>query len=191
MALLDDSVVEIANEVEEMEKLIDPLTVIKDNIDDLHEQLAKDLLKTLSSLDWKRFEDIVVDLLTKMGYGDGEVTQRSNDEGLDGIIKEDKLGLENIYIQAKRYGIGNSVGREAVQSFSGALDAKGARKGVFLTTSHFTDKAKAYADRLETKRIVLIDGKELANLMITYNVGVNKKVSFVIKELDFDYFKVE
>lgn len=191
LALLDDSVVEIANEVNEMEKLIDPLTVIKNNIDDLHEQLAKDLLKTLSSLDWKRFEDIVVDLLTKMGYGDGEVTQRSNDEGLDGIIKEDKLGLENIYIQAKRYGIGNSVGREAVQSFSGALDAKGARKGVFLTTSHFTDKAKAYADRLETKRIILIDGKELANLMITYNVGVNKKVSFVIKELDFDYFKVE
>ena len=191
LALLDDSVVEIAHEVNEMEKLVDPLTVIKDNIDDLHEQLAKDLLKTLSNIDWKRFEDIVVELLTKMGYGDGEVTQRSNDQGLDGIIKEDKLGLENIYIQAKRYGIGNSVGREAVQSFSGALDAKGARKGVFLTTSHFTDKAKAYADKLETKRIILIDGKELANLMITYNVGVNKKVTFIIKDLDFDYFKVE
>ena len=144
----------------------------------------------MSNLDWIKFEDIVVDLLTQMGYGDGEVTQRSNDEGLDGIIKEDKLGLENIYIQAKRYAIGNSVGREAVQSFSGALDAKGARKGVFITTSHLTD-IKAHADRLETKRIILIDGKELANLMITYNIGVNKKVSFVIREMNFDYFKVE
>ncbi|MEK3934084.1 restriction endonuclease [Sporosarcina sp. FSL W7-1349] len=191
LALLDENIVDIAEEVNEMEKLIDPLTAIKDNINDLHEQLSKDLLKTLSNLDWKKFEDIVVDLLTKMGYGDGEVTQRSNDEGLDGIIKEDKLGLENIYVQAKRYGMGNSVGREAVQSFSGALDAKGARKGVFITTSHFTDKAKAYADRLESKRIILIDGKELTNLMIAYNVGVNKKVSFVIKEIDFGYFDEE
>ena len=191
LALLDENIVDIAEEVNEMEKLIDPLTAIKDNINDLHEQLAKELLKTLSNLDWKKFEDIVVDLLTKMGYGDGEVTQRSNDEGLDGIIKEDKLGLDNIYVQAKRYGIGNSVGREAVQSFSGALDAKGARKGVFITTSNFTDKAKAYADRLESKRIILIDGKELTNLMIAYNVGVNKKVSFVIKEIDFGYFEEE
>lgn len=191
LALLDENIVDIAEEVNEMEKLIDPLTAIKDNINDLHEQLAKDLLKTLSNLDWKKFEDIVVDLLTKMGYGDGEVTQRSNDEGLDGIIKEDKLGLENIYVQAKRYGMGNSVGREAVQSFSGALDAKGARKGVFITTSHFTDKAKAYTERLESKRIILIDGKELTNLMIAYNVGVNKKISFVIKEIDFGYFEEE
>lgn len=191
IALLDDNIIDIANEVDEMEKLIDPLTAIKSNINDLHEQLAKDLLKTLASLDWRKFEDIVVDLLTHMGYGDGEVTQRSNDEGLDGIIKEDKLGLENIYIQAKRYGIGNSIGREAVQSFSGALDAKGARKGVFITTSYFTAKAKEYASRLESKKIILIDGKDLTNLMITYNVGVDKKISFVVKEINFDYFKEE
>ncbi|WP_338656290.1 restriction endonuclease [Sporosarcina psychrophila] len=191
LELLEDNVTDIENEVDEMDKLVDPLTIIKANINDLHEQLADDLLKTLISLNWKKFEDIVVDLLTKMGYGDGEVTQRSNDEGLDGIIKEDKLGLENIYVQAKRYGAGNSVGREAVQSFSGALDAKGARKGVFITTSHFTSGAKSYANKLESKRIILIDGKELSNLMISYNVGVDNKTTFIVKDLNYDYFKEE
>lgn len=124
-----------------------------------------------------------------MGYGDGKVTQRTNDEGLDGVIKEDKLGLDNIYVQAKRYGATNSVGRDVVQSFSGALDGKGARKGVFITTSYFTDNAKQYAERLDAKKIILIDGKQLAKLMIDHNVGVDISETFVIKSIDYDYFK--
>ena len=138
-----------------------------------------------------KFEDIVVELLTVMGYGDGEVTQRSNDEGLDGVIKEDKLGLDNIYVQAKRYAVNNSVGRDVVQSFSGALDGKGARKGVFITTSHFTENAKKYAERLESKKIILIDGIELSKLLIAHNVGVNISQTFVVKAIDYDYFKDE
>jgi restriction system protein len=110
---------------------------------------------------------------------------------LDGVIKEDKLGLDNIYVQAKRYAINNSVGRDVVQSFSGALDGKGARKGVFITTSHFTENAKKYAERLESKKIVLIDGIELSRLMIAHNVGVNSSQTFVVKAIDYDYFKDE
>ncbi len=120
-----------------------------------------------------RPEDIVVELLTVMGYGDGKVSKRTNDEGLDGVIKEDKLGLDKIYVQAKRYAANNSVGRDVVQSFSGALDGKGARKGVFITTSYFTDNARKYAERLEAKKIILIDGMELSKLMIDHNVGVD------------------
>ncbi|MFD1927316.1 restriction endonuclease [Sporosarcina siberiensis] len=191
LELLEENVFDIAVEVEEMEKLVDPLTAIKENVNDLHNQLADELLNELMRLDWKKFEDIVIDLLTTMGYGDGEVTDRTNDEGLDGIIKEDKLGLDNIYVQAKRYGIGNSVGRAAVQGFSGALDGKGARKGVFITTSYFTNGAKEYAKKVDSKSIILIDGKELASLMISYNVGVDIKTTFVVKELNYNYFKEE
>ncbi|WP_332694716.1 restriction endonuclease [Halalkalibacter lacteus] len=115
----------------------------------------------------------MVELLTVMGYGDGKVSKRTNDEGLDGVIKEDKLGLDKIYVQAKRYAANNSVGRDVVQSFSGALDGKGARKGVFITTSYFTDNARKYAERLEAKKIILIDGMELSKLMIDHNVGVD------------------
>lgn len=189
--LLEENVFDIENEVEEMEKLVDPLTAIKENINDLNNQLADELLTTLSNLDWKKFEDIVIDLLTKMGYGDGEVTDRTNDEGLDGIIKEDKLGLANIYVQAKRYGVGNSVGRAAVQGFSGALDGKGAKKGIFITTSYFTEGAHKYAKIVDSKSIILIDGKALAGYMIAYNVGIDIKTTFIVKELNHGYFKEE
>lgn len=187
--LLNDSTKEIENEIEELDKVIDPLEVVKEKIKELSNQLADTLLKQLQSVHWIKFEDIVVELLTVMGYGDGEVSQRSNDEGLDGVIKEDKLGLENIYVQAKRWGAGKSVGRDTVQGFSGALDSKGARKGVFITTSHFTKGAKEYAERLEAKKIILIDGIELASLMISHNVGVDNKMTFVVKEIDYDYFE--
>lgn len=191
LELLNNNKKGIASEVEELEKVVDPLNVVKENIEELNNQLSNTLLKNLTKVHWMRFEDIVVELLTVMGYGDGQVTKRTNDEGLDGIIKEDKLGLENIYIQAKRWKVGNSIGREVVQSFSGALDSKGARKGIFITTSHFTEGAKKYADKLEAKKIILIDGKELSKLMIAYNVGVEKKSQFIIKDIDYDYFKEE
>lgn len=191
LELLSESKGEIEDEISELERVVDPLTVVKEKLNELRNELADTLLKQLRTVHWMKFEDIVVELLTVMGYGDGEVTQRSNDEGLDGVIKEDKLGLDNIYVQAKRYAINNSVGRDVVQSFSGALDGKGARKGVFITTSHFTENAKKYAERLESKKIVLIDGIELSKLMIAHNVGVNSSQTFVVKAIDYDYFKDE
>lgn len=189
LELLTENMNEIEEEIEELEKVIDPLTIVKEKLDELKQELAETLLKQLRNVHWIKFEDIVIELLTVMGYGDGKVTQRTNDEGLDGVIKEDKLGLDNIYVQAKRYGATNSVGRDVVQSFSGALDGKGARKGVFITTSYFTDNAKQYAERLEAKKIILIDGKQLAKLMIDHNVGVDISETFVIKSIDYDFFK--
>ncbi|MDV2683953.1 restriction endonuclease [Alkalihalophilus lindianensis] len=191
LELLKESKGEIKEEIEELEKVIDPLTIVKGKLDELKNELANNLLKQLQSIHWMKFEDIVVELLTVMGYGDGKVTQRSNDEGLDGVIKEDKLGLDNIYVQAKRYAANNSVGRDVVQSFSGALDGKGARKGVFMTTSSFTENARKYAERLEAKKIILIDGTKLAKLMIDHNVGVDVSNTFVVKAIDYDYFKDE
>ncbi|MDG5473291.1 restriction endonuclease [Jeotgalibacillus sp. ET6] len=189
--LLNESNSEITEEIEELERNVDPITVVKEKLDELNNELAENLLKKLRNVHWMKFEDIVVELLTVMGYGDGHVTQRTNDEGLDGVIKEDKLGLDNIYVQAKRFAANNSVGREIVQSFSGALDGKGARKGVFITTSYFTEGAKKYAERLESKKIILIDGIELSKLMISYNVGVDINQTFIVKAIDFDYFKDE
>ncbi|WP_077624973.1 restriction endonuclease [Sediminibacillus massiliensis] len=188
--LLNESNNEIKEEIEELEKVVDPLTIVKEKLNDLKEELADSLLKQLRNVHWMKFEDIVVELLTVMGYGDGRVTQRSNDEGIDGIIKEDKLGLDNIYVQAKRYAENQSIGRNAVQGFSGALDGK-ARKGVFITTSKFTDNARTYVESLEAKKIILIDGLELANLMISYDVGVDVNHTFVVKAIDYDYFKDE
>ncbi|WP_019377650.1 restriction endonuclease [Virgibacillus halodenitrificans] len=187
--LLKENKQEIEGEIEELEKNVDPLLIVKEKLNDLKDELASNLLKKLTEIHWMKFEDIVVELLTKMGYGDGEVTQRTNDEGLDGLIKEDKLGLENIYIQAKKYAVNRSIGRDAVQSFSGALDGKGARKGVFLTTSYFTANAIEYAKSLAPKKIILIEGTELAKLMINYGVGVNVSNTFSVKEIDYDYFK--
>lgn len=189
--LLNDTKEEIEAEIEELEKVIDPLTIVKDKLNELQDELAENLLKKLRNVHWTKFEDIVIELLTTMGYGDGEVTQRTNDEGLDGVIKEDKLGLDNIYVQAKKWGENNSIGRELVQSFSGALDAKGARKGVFITTSKFTAGAQEYVKRLETKKIILIDGKQLAKYMIEYKIGVNIKETLIVKDVDDDYFKEE
>jgi restriction system protein len=192
LELLNENKNEIEEEIEELEKVVDPLTVVKEKIDELKQELAETLLKQLRNVHWIKFEDIVIELLTVMGYGDGKVTQRSNDEGLDGIIKEDKLGLDNIYVQAKRYNATNSIGRDIVQSFSGALDGKRARKGVFITTSYFTENARQYAKQLgEAKKIILIDGKELAKLMIDHNVGVDVSQTFVVKSIDYDYFKDE
>lgn len=187
--LLTDNEQDIHEEIEELEKVIDPFEVIQEKVEDIENELINDLLEHLKNAHWRRLETIVVELMTAMGYGDGEVTEKTNDGGLDGIIKEDKLGLDNIYLQAKKWE--NSVGRPEVMSFSGALDAKGARKGIFITTSLFTTGAKEYAERLESKKIILIDGRRLAKLMIENNIGVNVKRKIVIKEVDFSYFEGE
>ncbi|MFB5282897.1 restriction endonuclease [Peribacillus sp. Hz7] len=189
LALLNDNSEEINEEIEELEKFIDPFEVIQDKVEEIEDELITKLVDELKKAHWRRLETIVIDLLTAMGYGDGQVTEKTNDGGLDGIIKEDKLGLDNIYVQAKRWE--NTVGRPEVMSFSGALDAKGARKGIFITTSNFTKGAEEYVERLESKKIILIGGKKLARLMIENDIGVSVKKRFVIKEIDFSYFEGE
>lgn len=159
----------------------------------INDDLAADLLqKTLEQSPFF-FEHLVVDLLVKMGYGgsfanSAQVTQYVHDDGIDGIIFEDKLGLDKIYIQAKRYKLDNTIGKPQIQQFSGALDEQKASKGVFITTSSYTKEAKLYVEKLN-KKIVLIDGQELARYMIEFNVGVSTRKIYEVKRLDTDYFE--
>ncbi len=161
----------------------------------LRKSLAQELLTRVIELSPAFFERLVVELLVKMGYGGsikdaGKAIGKSGDEGIDGTIKEDKLGLDIIYIQAKRWQIGNVVGRPELHKFVGALAGQGAKKGIFITTSSFTKDALEYSPKNETK-IVLIDGQQLSQLMIDYNLGVNTQQIYEIKKLDSDYFGEE
>lgn len=131
------------------------------------------------------FERLVMDLLVQMGYGAGKVTRRSRDGGIDGIIDEDKLGLEKIYIQAKRWQ--NHVSRPDVESFVGAIDRERGNKGVFITTSDFSKEA--YEHSSTHVNLVKINGRRLAELMIQYNIGVTNKNTYEIKKIDLDYFE--
>lgn len=160
----------------------------------LRNQLASDLLDSIKSASPAFFERLVIDLLVKMGYGGsrreaGEAMGRSGDEGIDGIIKEDRLGLDIIYLQAKRWTTG-TVGRPEIQKFAGALQGQRARKGIFLTTSAFTNDAHDYVSMIDSK-IILIDGKRLAELMIDHGVGVTPLASYEVKRVDTDYFVEE
>jgi restriction system protein len=159
-------------------------------IQQLTKELASDLLQIIKKSSPAFFEKLVVDLLLKMGYGGtrkdaGKTVGRSSDGGIDGIINEDRLGLDVIYIQAKRWE--NSVGRPEIQKFAGALQGVRARKGIFITTSTFTSEAKDYVSRIDSK-IILIDGETLAQFMIEYNVGVTPFAVYQIKKVDSDYF---
>lgn len=160
----------------------------------LDSALADERLEQIHSLSPKFFEQLVVDLMLAMGYGGsqkdaGQATQYTNDGGVDGIIKEDKLGLDSIYLQAKRYR-DNTVGRPDIQAFAGALDMHRARKGVFITTASFSKDAREFVSMIE-KRLVLIDGRELAALMIEHNVGVSTRELYAVKAIDSDYFLEE
>ncbi|MCA1567513.1 MAG: restriction endonuclease [Acidobacteria bacterium] len=157
----------------------------------IRENLASQLLDRIKQASPSFFERLVVELLVKMGYGGsrsdaGRAVGRSGDGGIDGIIKEDRLGLDVIYIQAKRWDE-NTVGRPDVQQFAGALQGQRANKGIFLTTSKFTNEAQEYVSRIGSK-IVLINGEQLAQLMIDHNVGVSVSTSYEIKRIDSDYF---
>lgn len=168
-----------------------PKEQIEEAISLLNDNLKDELLEEVLSMDPFQFERLVLELLVKMGYGGRNLkniqnTTASNDEGIDGLIKEDALGLDHIYIQAKRWK--NTVGRPEIQNFVGALTGHGASKGVFMTTSQFSKQAVLYADRHLATKIVLIDGKELVNLMITYDLGVNIADTYQIKDIDIDYF---
>ena len=139
------------------------------------------------------FEHLVVRLLTKMGYGGsiedaGSVIGQTGDEGIDGIIREDKLGFNLIYIQAKRWECDRTVGRPEIQKFVGALAGQGATKGLFITTAKFTKEARQYAEKQHTTKIVLVDGITLAKLMIEFNLGVSTETTYEIKRIDTDFF---
>ena len=161
----------------------------------IRKSLAQDLLNKVISLSPAFFEKLVVELLVRMGYGGsikdaGRAIGKSGDEGIDGTIKEDKLGLDIIYIQAKKWQTGNVVGRPELQKFVGALAGQGAKKGIFITSSSFTRDALDYTPKNETK-IVLIDGQQLAQYMIDYNLGVTSLNNYEVKRMDSDYFGEE
>ena len=159
----------------------------------IRDELADELLDYVLDVSPAFFERLVVDLLLAMGYGGsladaGEILGRSGDGGIDGRIQEDKLGLSTIYIQAKRWDRGQSIGRKEIQAFVGSLMGQGAAKGVFITTSYFTAHAQEYAASLSNLKVILIDGQQLAKLMIEHNVGVAVEHSIIIKRVDSDYF---
>jgi restriction system protein len=169
----------------------------EEQLQDAHQRLCDDLaaqlLDQIAELSPEFFEKLVLDLMLAMGYGgsrdeSGSVTNAGADEGIDGIINEDQLGLDTIYLQAKRWQ--GTVGRPEIHKFVGALHGRRARKGVFLTTSSFSRDAIEYADTIETK-VVLIDGRRLAELMIKHDVGCNPSQTFIVKKLDSDYFTEE
>jgi restriction system protein len=174
----------------EEEKGKTPEELLEAAYQQINDQLASDLLKQIKALPPALFEKIVVELLVGMGYGGtikdaGQAIGKSGDEGIDGVIKEDRLGLDAIYLQAKKWE--NTVGRPEIQKFAGALQGQRAKKGIFITTSYFSKEAYDYTSRIDTK-IVLIDGEQLARLMIDHNIGVTPVSKYEIKKIDSDYF---
>lgn len=160
----------------------------------LDSALAEDLLEQVLSLTPAHFERLIVDLLIAMGYGDGRAEMghalgKSGDGGIDGVVNEDKLGLDAVYIQAKRYAPENVVGRPALQAFIGSLTGESASKGVFVTTSSFSKEARDYVRRVQ-QRVVLIDGSRLARLMIDHGVGVRVDKTYVLRSIDANFFDV-
>lgn len=154
---------------------------------ELNDSLSNELLDLILERDPAFFERLVVNLLERMGYGNGETTQYVGDGGIDGIITTDALGFDPIHVQAKRYAIESKVSRPEVQAFAGAL--KSVTRGAFITTSTFTNEAREYADTFPHATIILIDGKELTKLMIKHNLGVTTERSYEIKRIDGDYFE--
>lgn len=178
---------------EENDSNITPEESIEFGYQKLKESVSEDIILKIKECSPGFFERLVVELLVKMGYGGtlkeaGQVLGKSGDGGIDGIIKEDKLGLDVIYIQAKRWE--NVVGRPEIQKFAGALLGQKAKKGIFITTSWFTSDALEFVKNLDSK-IVLIDGEMLTELMIEFNLGVSTYKSYELKKLDSDYFVEE
>src|SRR5574341_279185 len=181
---------EIAESAEGEDELVQtPEEILYQSYQELREGLAQELLETVKRCSPRFFEQVVLDLLIAMGYGGSRQAAAhavggSGDGGIDGIINEDKLGLDVVYVQAKRWD--GNVGRPQIQAFAGSLEGVRARKGVFITTSAFTQDALDYVKQIE-KKIVLINGRELAQLMIDHNVGVSEVAIYSTKRIDLDY----
>lgn len=168
-----------------------PQELLESAYQKIREELADNLLERIKNCSPSFFERLVVEVIVKMGYGGtrqdaGKAIGKTGDEGIDGIIKEDRLGLDTIYIQAKRWQ--NTVGRPEIQKFVGALTGQRAKKGLFITTADFSSEAWNYASNIDIK-IVLIDGETLADLMIEHNVGVSLVNTYELKKIDSDYFE--
>ncbi len=184
-----------SNEVLPVEENLEELTpeeAIENAYQRIREDLSEKLLGSVLSSSPGFFEKLVVELLVKMGYGGSQrdaarAVGQSGDEGIDGIIDEDRLGLDTIYVQAKKWNSSTTIGRPEIQKFVGALQGKRARKGIFITTARFSAEAREYVSNIETK-VVLIDGKRLTDLMIDNGVGVTSRTSYELKDLDTDYF---
>ena len=168
---------------------ISPDEQIEVTYEQLRTKLADELLEAVKAVSPERFEELVVELLVKIGYGRGQRVGRSGDGGIDGIVTQDRLGFEKVYVQAKRWDTAQ-IGEPEIRNFSGSLDPHGATRGVFITTSRFSETAKQTADDAarNNKTILLIDGPKLARLMIEYNVGVITRTAYEIKEIDENYF---
>lgn len=168
---------------------ISPEEQIEVTYEQLKTMLADDLLDALKAVSPERFEELVIELLVEMGYGSGLRVGRSGDGGIDGIVTEDRLGFEKVYVQAKRWDTAQ-INEPEIRNFSGSLDPHGATKGVFITTSRFSGPARQAADDAarNNKTLRLIDGRELSYLMIEYGVGVVTKATYAVQELDENYF---
>lgn len=167
-----------------------PEEYIESGIAAVEYKIRREIIENIKNCSYRFFEKLVIDLLLAMGYGGsrqeaGKLTSRGSDEGIDGIINEDILGLDVIYVQAKRWE--NTIGRPELQKFAGALQGKRAKKGIYITTSVFTKEAQEFAKSIETK-VILIDGERLAMLLVEHNVGVTIVQTFQLKKLDTDYF---
>ena len=173
-------------------QFVEPDSVIEKNYQKIKEELAVELLQKIKDNKPTFFEKLVVDLLVAMGYGgsreDAQAVGRSGDGGIDGVINEDRLGLDVIYVQAKRWE--NNVGEPPIRDFVGALQGKRARKGIFITTSEFSNRAQEYISAIDSRdsKVILIDGNQLAQLMIDHDVGVSVEKTYEIKRVDSDYF---
>ena len=170
--------------------VVHPLEAVEIAHQRIRSEIELSLLEKIANNPPDFLERLVVDLIVKMGYGGsmkdaGEAIGRSGDEGIDGIIKEDPLGLDTIYLQAKRYE--GTIGRPEIQKFAGALQGQRAKKGIFITTSSYTKEARDYVSKIDSK-IILIDGQTLAQLMYDHDVGVQLQTVYSIKRVDADYF---
>ena len=192
--IISDENTTASNNIDDSNDDMTPSETIEISFKKIKNKIYNDILDTIISKSPREFEKLVVALLQKMGYGgeiqnSGEVTQYSNDNGIDGIIKEDVLGFGRIYIQAKRYQKDNKIGREDLNKFVGALAVAQSNKGVFITTSSFNKNAVEYASKLNsTTTLVLIDGEQLAKYIYDYSLGMQTKEIIEIKELDSDFW---
>jgi len=172
----------------------DPRELFESSYEKFKSSICAELLTTVRTIEPRAFELLVIELLRRMGYGTQNIaesirhTGKSGDGGIDGEIYQDVLGLDKIFIQAKRYKKGSSVGREDLQKFVGSLNERKSKKGIFITSSHFNDNAREYIQRVDVS-ISLIDGKMLAELMYKHDLGVSPKKSLDIKEIDHDFFE--
>lgn len=182
-----------SNEILDITDIESPQEQIESAVLKLNSSLADELMAEIAEISSYDFERLVIQLLVKMGYGSSNnvVTKKSCDEGIDGIVTADRLGFDTVFVQAKQWNKNTSVGRPEIQKFLGALAGQGATKGLFITTARFSKEARDFASKNLQSKIVLVDGEELCNLMIEFDLGVSTVAMYKIKRIDSDYFNEE